>query len=175
MRAEDFSFRLDAASFRAWRFASSMVKQKLPSKFSYGVTLNASHDHNRKDDEMIFPNDDFEIIFDLSQEDVVSLLCREERVPQWIDISVSSCDRRQTYLHLICCGRYHSDDDRLYYFDRGSQPFGIKSPTFPRGFRSEDLQAGRKFNLPSEKTFRDLELLRRDQNRQAQQGAAPDG
>ncbi|MEO0413471.1 MAG: hypothetical protein AAF226_00805 [Verrucomicrobiota bacterium] len=163
MRAEDFSFRLEAAAFCSWRFASTMIKQKLPPNFIYSVTLNASYDGHREQDEVIFPEDDFRVIFDLDIQSVVSLLVRNERVPQWIDISVCSCDRQNSYLHLLCCGRYHSDDDRLSYHAQGSQPFGIKGPQLPHGCLNDDGRISRRFKLPKYKDFQESELKRRDQ------------
>jgi hypothetical protein len=148
MRAADFRIRLDAASFYATRFAATMVRDKLPYEFRYCAVLNSSCDANREEDEIVYPQDDYVIHDDLDAKGVVELLCREERVPQWIDISVGFNGREHSRLSLLCCGRYHADDDRLYYFDQGTQPFGIKSPVLPP--RHKD---GTKFRLPNERDF----------------------
>lgn len=139
-----------------------MVKDRLPPNFSFGVSLNVSADDDHKDDERVYPDDDGRVIFDLEHKDVVDLLCREERVPQWIDISVSSVNRRTTFIHLLCCGRFHSEDERLYYFERGTQPFGIKSPNFPKGSFLKKLDGKKvgRFSLPSNKSFQANEVRR---------------
>ena len=148
MRPADFRLRLDAASFYAARFAATMVRDKLLFEFRYCAVLNSSYDVDRKPDEVVYPDDDNKIHEDLDADEVVDLLCRAERVPQWIDIAVGFSKRDHSHLFLLCCGRYHSDDDRLYYFDQGTQPFGIKSPVLPPRYKD-----GSRFRLPSEGEF----------------------
>jgi hypothetical protein len=84
----------------------------------------------------------------------VDLFCRDQRVPQWIDIAVAYRGAEHSHLSIICCGRYHCDDARLYYYDQGTQPFGIKSPTLPPGYKE-----GTRFWLPREREH--YERLRR--------------
>ena len=150
MRNEDFHFRLQAATFAAIRFAQTMVKDTLRLEPKFFVALNASYDGNRENDEKVYPEDDGRIAIDLSDQDVVKLLCREEAVPQWIDIGVAFCTREFTGLSLTCCGRFHPDDQRLYYYTGGTQPFGIKSPVLPIGHKQ-----GRRFRLPKRVEFLD--------------------
>ena len=173
MRSEDFSLRLGAATFLSWKFATTIVKDKLPPEFVFDVVLNSSADDGRKDDEMVYPEDDHRLVEGLSQADVVSLLCRDGRVPQWIDVSVSSAGREVTYIRLICCGRYHDKDDRLYYYERGTQPFGIKSPDYPRGNISKNLNEVRRFKLPSHEKFITEELSRIQTGKDAEQDVPP--
>jgi hypothetical protein len=148
MRSEDFDFRLSAASFHATLFASSMLTDKLFYQFRYYVVLNASYDENRNDNSVIYPADNDVIHKDLSASEVTQLLCREGRVPQWIDIAVAYSSNEHTYLSLVCCGRYQHDETQLYYYERGSQPFGIKSPNLPLNYITNDL-----FKLPSASEF----------------------
>jgi len=148
MRAADFRIRLDAASFHATRFAATIVRDKLPFEFRYCAVLNSSNDGNRKVDETVYPEYDNVIHEDLDAKEVVELLCRDDRVPQWIDIAVGFSGRNHSHLSLICCGRYHADDNRLYYFDRGTQPFGIKSPNLPPRYKD-----GTRFRLPKRRDF----------------------
>lgn len=148
MRPEDFRFRLVAASFQTTLFASPMVQDILPFAFRYSVVLNQSCDDGREADETVYPGDDHQIHDDLSADNVIQLLCRDSKVPQWIDISVVFCSDAHTHLSLLCCGRYHSDEHRLYYFDKGTQPFGIKSPSLPAGFISGD-----RIRLPDRETY----------------------
>lgn len=150
MRSEDFHFRLLAATLAASRFAQTMVKDTLRLESRYYVALNASFDGNRLDDEMVFPEDDVRIETDLSDLEVVTLLCRDGAVPQWIDIGVAFSTRLFTGLSLTCCGRFHPNDDRLYYYENGAQPFGIKSPVLPVCHTE-----GRRFRLPPKVMFLD--------------------
>ncbi len=142
MRKEDFHNQLIAASFAALRFGQEYVSNHLSHDLTYVVVLNQSCDGNRKDDEIVYPEDDGKIHSGLSHVEVVDLLHREDRCPQWIDISVAGADEEVTLLKLLCCGRYHADESRLYYYWQGSQPFGIKSPVLPF-----DWKEGKKFEL----------------------------
>jgi hypothetical protein len=168
MRAADFRLRLDAASFYATRFAATMVRDKLPFEFRYCAVLNSSYDDNREADEIVYPEDDRLIHEDLDANEVVELLCRDERVPQWIDIAVGFSRRSHSHMSLLCCGRYHADDKRLYYFNQGTQPFGIKSPILPPLYKD-----GARFRLPRERDF--FERLHKFHGKatQAEQVAAP--
>jgi len=148
MRPEDFRLRLDAASFYATHFATTMVTDVLPYEFRYCALLNASCDSNREIDELVYPEDDDILHENIDADEVVRLLCRDHRVPQWIDISVGFSTSSHSHLCLICCGRYHSEDSRLYYYSQGTQPFGIKSPTLPP--RHKDDEA---FQLPQREDF----------------------
>lgn len=142
MRKEDFHNQLRAASFSALRFGQEYVSNRLSHHLTYVVVLNQSADGNRKDDEIVYPEDDGKIHSGLSEIEVVELLHREDRCPQWIDISVAGADKKTTLFRLLCCGRYHADESRLYYYWQGSQPFGIKSPVLPA-----NLKEGKKFKL----------------------------
>ena len=148
MRPEDFRLRLDVASFYATRFASTMVTDVLPYEFRYCVVLNASFDGNRESDELVFPDDDGVLQEDIEANDAVRLLCRGLRVPQWIDIAVGFASSSHSHLVLTCCGRFHSDDERLYYYSQGTQPFGIKSPSLPPHHKD-----GERFQLPLRDEF----------------------
>ena len=148
MRPEDFRLRLDAASFYATQFASTMVTDALPYKFRYCVLLNISCDDNREPDEEVFPEDDGILQEDIEADGVVRLLCRGLRVPQWIDIAVGFALSSHSQLVLTCCGRFHSDDERLYYYSQGTQPFGIKSPALPPHHKD-----GERFQLPRREDF----------------------
>ena len=148
MRPLDFSFRLSAASYHATHFAETLVKDDLSYDWSYIVFLNQSFDDSREEDEVIYPEDDNRIVCDINEDKVVELLCRDGMVPQWIDVAVAYTQSKITYLSLLCCGRYHSDDSRLYYYQRGTQPFGLKGPLLPK-----DHKEGKRFRLPTRKDF----------------------
>lgn len=144
MRQEDFFARLYAATYAAILFGQEHVDILLPKDVVYLVCLNQSYDENRESDEVVYPVDDDRIEAGLDANGVVNLLHRNERVPQWIDISVLAADDSVTLIRLRCCGRYHIEDERLYYFSTGFQPFGIKSPEIPYPFRN-----GGRFPVPT--------------------------
>ena len=152
MRREDFHVQLLAATFSALRFGQEFVKNRLSLKVAYVALLNESCDGNREDDEIVYPEDDGRIVTDLTGREVVDLLHRDGRCPQWIDISVAGADREATLLRLLCCGRYHGDESRLYYFDQGTQPFRIKSPVLPPDWK-EGVEF--RFKKPS-KALKDI-------------------
>ena len=143
MRQEDFQSQLLAATFAAIRFGQNYVVNRLPLDVRYMVVLNQSCDDHRKDDEVVYPADDGRIEMGLTVQGVLDLLHRDGRCPQWIDISVAGADRDVTLLRLLCCGRFHGDEIRMYYYEQGTQPFGIKSPNLPPGWKE-----GEKFRVP---------------------------
>jgi hypothetical protein len=144
MRRDDFHFRLLAATYAALRFGQGYVTNQLPLDVRYIALLNQSYDGNREDDEVVYPADDGRIESDLTDVAIVELVHRQDLCPQWIDISVAGADQSVTFVRLLCCGRYHSNESRMHYYQNGSQPFGIKSPDLPEGW-----QEGVKFELES--------------------------
>jgi hypothetical protein len=168
MRKEDFQFRLKAASFDATTFAQRFVKNKLSFNFNYIVALNRSCDVHLDVGQTVYPVDDNIYHLDLLEEEVVSLLCRESHVPQWIDINVAYAKRSITTLYLRCCGRYEPNEDQLYYYDRGTQPFGIKSPILKKSHGDNT-----KFRLPSKKKFLEKDWAIRSGTNFVEQDAAP--
>ncbi len=144
MRRQAFHNQLMSATFQALIFGQKFVKNTLSADVIYLVRLNQSCDDSRSDDEMVYPEDDGRIEVLNSSIDVVELLCRNEECPQWIDISVFGSDKHKTLLKLECCGRFHSDENRMYYFSNGTHPFGIKSP-----YLRPWLKPSQKFSLPS--------------------------
>ena len=143
MRREDFHARLLAATFTAMRFGQRYIASLLSINVRYIVAFNQSYDETHKEDENVCPADDGRVEYNLSDVAALDLLHRDGRCPQWIDISVAGADEETTVLRLLCCGRYHGDEKRLYYYETGLQPFGIKSPDLPPGWKE-----GEKFKVP---------------------------
>lgn len=133
-----------SATFQAVIFGQRFVKNILSTNILYLVQLNQSCDDSKSDDEIVFPEDNERIEILNDSMDVVDLLCRNEKVPQWINISVLGCDKQKTLMKLECCGRFHEDENRLYYFANGTHPFGIKGP-----YLRPWLKPSQKFRLPS--------------------------
>ncbi len=142
MTKQEFIFHLNGASFIAYKFAENYVKNKLPTDFKYNVILNASNDDSNLTQFDIYPEDNGEIKFDLSDKEVAELLYREGKIPIWIDISVLKSSQKNTTFNLLCAGRYSDNKKEFYYNHNGSGPFGIKSPTLPVGYKE-----GEKFIL----------------------------
>ncbi|MTH16822.1 hypothetical protein [Flavobacterium sp. LC2016-01] len=142
MTREEFLFHLKGASFMALKFAENYVKDKLATDFKYNLlftSANMSGDASKFD---IYPEDDGSIKSNLTDNEVVDLLYRKNKVPIWIDISVLESNRKNTILHLACAGRYSNNKEDYYYKNDGSAPFGVKSPTLPIGYKE-----GKKFRL----------------------------
>lgn len=142
MRKEQFHTQLLAATFAALRLAQDYVENHLSLNVKYVAVLNRSYDGIREPDERVYPDDKGKIIPDLSDTDVVDLLYRDDACPQWIDISVAGASKGVTLVRLLCCGRYHGDETRMYYYLDGTQPFGIKTPDLPDGW-----EEGMRFKL----------------------------
>jgi hypothetical protein len=142
-----FSNRLREITIDNRKFATRFVTNHLPDSNRYLVRLNQSCDEQLRPGEHVFPHDT-DPAAALTADEVVDLLCRENRVPEWIDISVERADSEHTYLLLLCCGRFTDNDALLYYLDRGNAPFGCKSPSVPLSWSEEQ---GR-FDLHSRKT-----------------------
>ncbi len=127
-----FEKNLVESSQCALEFARSLVVNELPDKIQYVVYLGASFDGNVEDDEQIFPEDYIErtrCFFDSSE--VVSLLWREGKVPEWINVSVESEDGKTTSVRLDCCGRYSNVVAKIYHAPEGRAPFHVFGPSAP--------------------------------------------
>ena len=134
MTKPEFNVLLIAASFEATRFGQKFAKQTLPFAFRYRAHLNYSFDKHALRDDVLYPEDDGKVVDLSSEEDAVSLLWRDGRCPEWIDIAVDAVSLEFTLLRLLCCGRFTAAQERLYYHKRGFGPFGIKSPNLPYGW-----------------------------------------
>jgi hypothetical protein len=150
MTKQEFLFRLKNASYIALEFAERYVTDKLVSDFKYNVIFTPSN-HDNDVQFAIYPDDEGIIKLNLTDIEVIDLLYRKNKVPIWIDISVLESSRKTTTFNLLCAGRYSDDDDELYYNEDHAGPFGIKSPTFPIGYKE-----GEKFKLEKDNIFREL-------------------
>ena len=144
MTKAEFQVLLVASSFMAVRFGQQFVLQNLPFDFRYKVCLNQSYDGRSVNEDVLFPEDKDRIVDCNSELEVVKLLYRDGRCPQWIDVSVARVGDTFTELRLVCCGRFTDDRNQLYYVHCGTGPFGIKSPDLPPGNKD-----GEKFLLPN--------------------------
>jgi hypothetical protein len=134
MSKGEFLYLLLGASYASYKFAKSLVIEELPSDFKYKVILNFSCDDQSLTEFDFYPEDDGKILDGLSDTEVMNLLNRKEKVPVWIDVSVTESNNHITTVELLCAGRYSNNPEEYYYRKQGSGPFGIKSPKLPSDF-----------------------------------------
>lgn len=143
MTSDEFRIRLNLVAAEAVVFARAFVENELSDAVRFHVFLNQSHDGNATAQERVFPEDDGREFGCLTDQEVVDVLFRDGCCPEWIDVAVEGQSSTETRVRLLCCGRYTSDDRLLYYQDRKTRPFAVKSPDLPPRF-----EAGEKFRLP---------------------------
>ena len=122
MEKGEFLFLLLGASYAAYRFTIEQKKKNLVANFKYDVKL--SYDPNT--DMTTYPEDEGTIHYGVTDKQVMEILCRDNKLPVWIDIYVIDADENFTTLELLCAGRFSDKKTDYYYHQRGSGPFGIK-------------------------------------------------
>lgn len=141
-----FEQQLLRAAAEARDFARRVVEETLPDEMRYRVHLNASYDGHATPDFRLFPEDSSrDVVYatkNLAAHEVVELLWREGRVPQWADLAVVDETAEATVLEVLCAGRFTGDESRLYYAERGTGCFGPKGPALPL-----DYVEGRRFSI----------------------------
>ena len=130
-------------------FSSRFVTNLLPSDYLLLVYPNMSYDGNPLvGDEQIFPEDSLregqKFIGPLNDLEVIEFLWRNGKVPEWINVSVSTYDEKFTYLELICCGRFTAGMG-LYHTNEGYPPFHVLGPNLPPHWKS--VEESGKFDL----------------------------
>jgi len=148
------------ASARCREFTTEFVVDSLPATYAFWVMLNCSYDLNPLADGLVvFPDDVREHgkrVGPLTADAAVSLLWRDQMVPQWIDISVWDADVHLTYFELMCCGRFSAESQQLYYRWTDIPPFGVKGPAYPMGVAMAAIKGDpiEKFNLADSRQTR---------------------
>jgi hypothetical protein len=153
MQEEVFKQLLISATDRAKQFALRYITNKLPADNAYHIRLSLSHDDPALTQFDTYPEDNGKTIRMADATTVVSTLLRNKKVPVWIDISVTEIIKGKTILTLLCAGRYSDNEKELYYNERGSGPFGVKSPNLPANYKE-----GTKFRI-AEKRKSILDIL----------------
>lgn len=143
MQEEEFKHLLLSTTDYTKQFALEYIKNELPSENAYNICLSLSHDDPALTQFDSYPQDSGKIIELADVDTVIKTLLRNGKVPVWIDISVTTVQKRKTVLTLLCAGRYSDNNNELYYHQQGTGPFGVKSPNFPI-----DYIDGKKFWLP---------------------------
>lgn len=143
---ESFRKNLLAASDHAVEFARTLVVNKLIGSTRYFVHVGASHDGNplEKGEIIVSENFDRKKVEFKNCEQVIDLLWRDGKVPEWINVSVASESEGHTTIRLECCGRYSSNPDHIYHIHEGRAPFHVLGPPVPIGV---DPSAGEKYRI----------------------------
>lgn len=143
-----FEKNLISATQCALEFARTLVENTLPDNIRYVVNPAASYDKTAlEDNEDIYidaSTDRTGELYDTSE--VVELLWRNGKVPEWINMFVESEDGKYTSIKLDCCGRYTSDKKNIYHAREGRAPYHVLGPPVPPGF---ELGKGGKYLLGS--------------------------
>ncbi|MCD1117960.1 hypothetical protein [Chryseobacterium turcicum] len=155
MTKNEFLLLLRKSSMYSFDFAKRYVTDELPNDFRYSICLNVSYDEPNLTQFDLYPKDDNKKFKLIDENEVVELLCRKDKVPVWIDISVESVYKDKTILSLYCAGRYSDNENEFYYIKQGTGPFGIKGPIFPIGYKE-----GQKFKLKNNYRKSFLTLLK---------------
>lgn len=143
MTKYDFETYLIAASYYAVNIAEKFfVKEKLKYDFVYSLDLNQSGDDCSDPDFDYYPEDDGKKYENQTIKEVVELLCRDNKVPVWIDVHAKKLLKNATEITLFVAGRYTDKKEKMYYNKRGLGPFGVKSPVLPIGWVE-----GKRFHL----------------------------
>lgn len=142
-----FEENLGKAAHQARDFTREMVTNDLPDEMIFLVRLGCSYDGNPlRDGEYTYPEDYSErerLCSNLSQ--IVDLLWRDGRVPEWINVEVHDADKNHTHIELTCCGRFSSDKKRMYHLQEGKAPFHVLGPSLPPEYTFGEKQD--KFDL----------------------------
>lgn len=153
MTRAELSDLLEKCSRLCVEMARSFVTDDLPEAITFQLLPNQSFDeHPLEGDQQLFPGDSLAGPDDhlaLDFEGAVGFLWRDGKVPEWVDLSVVAADAEITTIEMLCCGRFTSDPDSIYYTKRGQGPFGIKSPALPAGWSE-----GQRFRLFSPRELR---------------------
>jgi hypothetical protein len=136
MTKEDFKINLEKALDGLINFTQEMVTNELPHKYKFIIKTNCSYDGNElENDEEIYPNDRIDetsSINPATESTAINYLWRNGKVPQWINVQVSSCDSVFSHITLECCGRYSA------FPNHKDGPFRGLGPNIPYRYVDQD-------------------------------------
>lgn len=143
MKKEVFAARLRKAAEKSRDFSRRYLEEELPDEMRFRLRLNSSYDGNPlHEDERVFPEDGSSEraaqVRSLSADEVVAELWRDGEVPEWLDISVMGLLGPATLMHIMCCGRFTSNENLLYHRRQGLAPFSVHGPVLPVGYEDGD-------------------------------------
>lgn len=130
---DTFSKNLNDAVCQSRDFARTLVIENLPDKMFFIVTLGASYDGNPLEEgEQTFPDDYADNNREItSQNEIVNLLWRNGKVPEWINVQVCRQNDKFTFIELTCCGRFSDREEHIYHIGEGKAPFHVLGPGMP--------------------------------------------
>lgn len=128
MKKPEFIYLLLGVSYATFKITERIRGINMPSNFKYNVYLNKNFDEDNKTLLASF-YEKKEVFYDLDDKEVAELICKNEEIPIWIDISVEKVSEGYTVFQLLCSERFSDKINEFYYNDRGSGPFGIKVST----------------------------------------------
>jgi hypothetical protein len=132
MTRERFGELFASAVMTCIDFTQQFIVNELPVPTRFLVRTNASHDIQADGTSLTtYPDDSSLPELRMTGLEAIDFLWRDERVPQWIDVSVVAADQGFTDISLTCCGRYVAEEERMYYQPYGRGPFGVKGPALP--------------------------------------------
>ena len=97
MTKSEFQNHLFKSSLLAFEFAKKYVNDELFINFKYDLILNASKDDDCSDKFDLYPEDNGIIKLSLSENEVVDILYRKDKIPVWIDINVSKSNKKRLF------------------------------------------------------------------------------
>jgi hypothetical protein len=103
---ELFAKRLNDAAAAARDYARKFVEERLPDDLRFRVRLNSSYDGNpRVGDEVVYPLDSgyekANTFKECTEQQVLDLLWRDMRVPEWINLSVIGESGAATLIEVL--------------------------------------------------------------------------
>jgi len=87
--------------------------------FKFEVLFNSSSDVHVSEQEPLFNKEDEHVVICQNLHEVVDLLWRDSKVPEWIDVAVKAAAKDYTLLELRCSDRYTGERDKMVYSNRG--------------------------------------------------------
>jgi hypothetical protein len=138
MTPDEFHSQLLKSTRAAVDFGTGYITNRVSSTISYDIEFNSNHDSDVGSEFSLYPENDGRIEVDIDASKVVELLCREGKVPAWIDISIVKSSASKTRMNLMCAGRFTDLLQDMYYVKKGTHPFGIKSPDLLPHLRHEE-------------------------------------
>jgi hypothetical protein len=149
---DEFSRNLERATAATREATLKYCSNELPSGVSYFVRLNCSFDGNPLEEgEYFFPDHDLPNGGDAQSrkhDEVIELLWRGGKIPEWINILPFDVDSKVMYYQLECCGRFTDEPRHLYHTREGCPPFHSQLSLPNLDF---DLENDGKFDLRSYK------------------------
>ena len=124
MDRTSFKSQLTKCSKMAACFARNFILDKITDEFLYDVEIQTAPGY--------LENPYF--VAEMDEDSVCSILWKDGKVPEWIDIYVKRRKGSYTVLELDCSCRFEESPSKLFNRWNNTEPFEVKSPVFPFGW-----------------------------------------